>query len=328
MIQIYKSKPINIPQASIITKVYHQIIGYCIDFIPALLPIIPVILNIYLTLTIELFAILYSIALFFSLLWIIYITINFYNIKVKRYTFVSNKITQPVKIAFVSDLHIGYFWTETNKYKLNKIINIINGLNPNVTIIGGDILNHNFTPKLVSVLKNINGSKLAVLGNHDHLYISKEYTKETEVALIKKLEECNIQVLQNEGYQLTNEIFIGGIKDLYTLDFDINRALKGSKNNQYKILISHNPDIISYTEDLNDIDLILSGHNHSGQINFLGFRLPMPTMRKWLTQGIYEISKTTKLLLSSGVGASETRLRIGTNFEILEIEIEPENATL
>ena len=100
--------------------------------------------------------------------------------------------------------------------------------------------------------------------------------------------------------------------------------MQNSKPSQFKILLSHNPDIISYEEELTGIDLVLSGHNHSGQINILGITLPMPTTRKWLTHGIFTLKNKTTLLLSSGIGASNTRIRIGTKFEIVSVELLPQ----
>ena len=122
-----------------------------------------------------------------------------------------------------------------------------------------------------------------------------------------------------------NRNFIFGIPDIYSLSFDFDNVFNKQAESTVKILLSHNPDVIDFVEDHDNIDLILSGHNHSGQIyfKFIGPILPMPTKRRWLTRGIYQIGKRTKLLLSQGSGYSGSRLRIGTDNEICDVTLIP-----
>jgi len=125
-----------------------------------------------------------------------------------------------------------------------------------------------------------------VLGNHDSYHLTnKFYGKETPLKLIQQFETPGIKVLVNSGLSISDELYIGSMKDLYTRDFDIGIALKDSRKTQYKILLLHNLDIISYEKDLENADLIISGHNHAGQINIKGLHLPMPSLCRWLTHG-------------------------------------------
>ncbi len=70
-----------------------------------------------------------------------------------------------------------------------------------------------------------------------------------------------------------NEIqfYIVGLDSIWAGEDNLTRAMTGIKEDIPKILLSHNPDVVSLpgTEDL---DLILSGHTHGGVINlpFIG----------------------------------------------------------
>jgi len=329
MVTIYKSQKVKIPNISFIKKLFTTTVGLGIDFGPFFLPGITLLAYLTFSLSYNLFLLIYFSALFVSIFWLYILTVNFYNIKVTNYTLHNKKITMPVKIIYISDIHIGYKWEETNKIRLNRIINKINKLDKDLILIGGDILNHNYTPKLLEQFKNLNGTKIAVLGNHDNAHVITGYhTKETPINLINKLKECGITVLINSGLSISKVLFIGGIKDLYTLDFDVDNALLDAKTNQYKVLLSHNPDIISYNSELQDVDLVISGHNHGGQINIFGIHLPIPSLRQWLTHGVYNLDKHTKLILSSGIGVSGSRVRLGTKYEIVQIDLLPQNTTL
>jgi len=211
-----------------------------------------------------------------------------------------------------------------NVIKLQKIINIINKQEKDFVLIGGDILDNTYDEELLNELAKIKGRKITILGNHDVQYIQKSFqTKETPVRLISQLNQIGFEVLANQGISIQDDLFIGGIKDLYTLDFDIHKAFEGSDNKQFHLLLSHNPDIISFKEELQEVDLILAGHNHAGQINIFGLHMPMPSLRQWLTRGIFKISDKTTLLLSQGVGSGHSRVRLGTDFEILVLNIKP-----
>ena len=68
-------------------------------------------------------------------------------------------------------------------------------------------------------------------------------------------------------------IRIGGVGDLWRDSQDIQPTLAKASNNDFVILVSHNPD---YVEELPNqtIDLVLSGHTHGGQVTLFGLWAP------------------------------------------------------
>lgn len=261
-------------------------------------------------------AILFSLQLFFFY----YIFIKFYRIKINEYK-IDIGLKKEVQFLFVSDLHVGKEYASTNTKRLNKIIQTINNQNQDLVLLGGDFLTHDIEPELLEQLKNIKGRVYAVYGNHDAEYLEDKVEYNIPTEFINAFSKSNIQLLINNNTIQTisgTKLNIAGIPDLYSKTFNIEKAFEGSAKDAINILLSHNPDVIDFISENDNIDLVLSGHNHSGQIfmPIIGAVLPMPTKRRWLTKGIFQVNKNTKLLLSQGIGHSGSRLRINTDAEI------------
>ena len=316
-------KLVLMPKKGLLHK-FRVLIGPIIDF-SGLIGILGIIALYYVfSLPVE-FLLIVLILSIYQVVLLYFIFIKFNRIKINEYK-VNLGIGRSIKFVFVSDFHLGKEYTSTNSKRLNKIIQTINSLNINIVLLGGDFLTHAIEPELLEELKQIKGKVYAVYGNHDAYYLEEnvEYNMPTE--FINAFSKSNIKLLLNESVTETVDglnITIGGIPDLYSKTFNIEKAFEGVNPQNIKILLSHNPDVIDFIEESDGIDLVLSGHNHSGQIFFplVGAVLPMPTKRKWLTKGIFQINKRTKLLLSQGIGNSESRLRINTDLEVCVVSI-------
>lgn len=103
------------------------------------------------------------------LIWSRFVEIN--NIVVKNYDFTVSKETslnKTLKVAIISDLHLGAYNDQTF---LKRVVKKINKTNSDIVIIPGDFsyhLNDDNIFSIFSELKNIKAVKLAVLGNHDY----------------------------------------------------------------------------------------------------------------------------------------------------------------
>lgn len=249
--------------------------------------------------------------------------INFNSIKLTEVRIKSKKIEGRVSFAFVTDLHIGNERESTRGDRLSKIINILNGLGVDLVLFGGDFVTEKYETDLLNRLTEINiKKKYGVLGNHDSHYLENKQHDELPIEGIRILEEVGIKILINEGIRFEN-IYIGGIPDLYSKDLDLKKTFNGSTSNEFRILLSHNPEIINFLEADDEIDLILSGHTHSGQIfiPILGNILPMPVGDRKLNRGIKTPFPNTKLFISQGAGVSGTRIRFGTSAEICIVHL-------
>jgi len=249
----------------------------------------------------------------------IYGLINARNIKVVSYDIEDNEIKGKYKIALIADLHLGSMLSESN---MNNVIDKINENNVDIVLIVGDLFNDNFDvinnpQKIVEKLKNIN-SKYGIymsLGNHDG---GSTYNK-----MMDFVKESNIKLL-NDEYEIINNDFIllGRVDDTPIGGFDgLNRkdtkeVLNSIDSDLPIIVMDHNPlNIKDYDKNIN---LLLSGHTHKGQI----FPANIITNNMYVVDyGLYEDNKYPRTIVTSGAGTWGMPLRIGSNSEIVIINI-------
>ena len=173
---------------------------------------------------------------------------------------VDKKIEKPIKIAMISDLHLGTFFGNGQLEKLNKIIE---EEKPDAIVIAGDIMDDD----MVMYKKRNMGetfSKLsaplgvyATMGNHDR----------AAQEIVEEISKTGIRPLFDESVNLTDDVILVGRKDrsvsknrLATEDL-----LKNVDTSKTTVLVDHQPDAIDHHSTL-PIDVQLSGHTHRGQI--------------------------------------------------------------
>ncbi len=240
------------------------------------------------------------------------------------------------KLVFISDLHLHNFYSK--KY-LEEIINKINTINPKALLIGGDfVINHRTNFKNFDILKKLGDfPKIAVLGNHDFL-VHDPTTKITDKnykfseKLKNYLQDTGITILENELYEISLKsqiLRIFGLGSLLAKKCDLQK-LHSKKN--IDIILAHNPKIFEKIQIPNT--LMLSGHNHGGQIN-LGkiniislsakirkgyFKRKFDTFGDFIS-GFYENKYGSIMYLTTGIGNSAFNIRFQSNPEIVVIEI-------
>ena len=256
-----------------------------------------------------------------------YLSISHYEIKSSEVpiSFDNYKILQ------LSDLHSKYFG-ENQKYLINKI----NDINPDIIVFTGDMYDGNRDEDISSIqpaidLINTLSQKYPiyyVTGNHEY---DNKFHKEFQNTIKHKK---NVFYLSEDVVKITknNEsIFITGIDDASfysTKDVSFYRTLlnlSNASNKGFNILLSHRPYEIKKLLSKTNYDLILSGHNHGGQIEipfFLpnGLYSPSETFFPKYTKGVHQIGKN-KLILSRGLGNSRFPLRIFNTPEIVVITL-------
>lgn len=236
--------------------------------------------------------------------------------KTKEYTINDNNIPASfdgLKIIHFSDIHYNRAITKT---KLNKIINEINLINPDIVVFTGDLIDKDTIISdddfkyLTETFSKINAKygKYAIFGNHDYNHYDD---------IIKVYNNSNFKYLENSYdiiYNKNNEkIFIGGIGNIsYNLD-DLDKTMEYFNSNQdidFKIILTHEPDITDNIIDDYNVNLILAGHSHNGQIRLpiIGAIYTPPGAKKYYDE-YYQINNT-KLYISSGIGVSTINYRL------------------
>ena len=217
--------------------------------------------------------------------------------------------SKSINIVQLSDLHFG---------KMEKIheeiIGEINRLRPNLVFITGDIITSGkklpLIYEFVSQIKSLNGV-FSVLGNW-------EYWSHVGISNVKQMyekAECMLLINQKKDVLIDGiKLSIIGVDDYIGGKPDLKCNEKHSEAASYKILLSHCPGyrnrIIS-----EDIDLVLSGHTHGGQINIFGRSLVVPRGSDGYIAGWYGVQKP-KLYVNRGIGTSLLPLRIGARPEM------------
>lgn len=260
--------------------------------------------------------------LFFSILFVLIIILvilysYFFGTRgliVKEYKVINENLPDEfygLKVVHISDIHYGKHF---NKGKLEKVVNKINEINPDIVVLTGDLVDNTLDETEVSELKDLLSKitskvgKYAITGNHDYKYKNWEY-------IIKDSGFTNLNDTYNIIYGKKSKIMISGIStNLYgekKVKDKLQSSIKYDETNDidYKILLIHEPD---YIDEISDIsyDLILSGHSHDGQVKipFIG-ALYTPVGSKKYYKNHYTIN-TSELFISSGLGTSVLNLRL------------------
>ena len=236
------------------------------------------------------------------------------------------------KIVQLSDFHIGTYSTtpETVEYIIDKV----NSLNPDLIVFTGDLVNNSpdeikpFVP-LLSKLKAKDGV-ISILGNHDYClykrYDSPDGPQKALEGVVELEKESGWTMLRNETLQIrrgNDSIAVIGVENAGDKHFidrsDLKKALKNVPENEFKILLSHDPT--HWRREVlpkSNIDLTLSGHTHGMQFKLGNFTPSKWTYNEW--GGQYNEGERT-LYVSTGIGGN-VAFRFGVYPKIILITLE------
>ena len=242
------------------------------------------------------------------ILFILILTLlSFYNgskINIKKLNVYSSKLKKPLKLIFLSDIHLG---TNTIEH-LEKIYKKIIKLEFDFILVGGDLIDSSsFELKDLKILKNLKKPIYFISGNHE--YYIKNYQEK-----LGKLNEYNINFLDNKSIKYKNINIIGVSDNQSTLN-QTETVNKFYKPNLFNLVVVHKPTLWEFINK--QIDLTLSGHTHNGQIVPFNF---LVKLRFKNIYGLYEKFQS-KLYVSCGVGCWGPRMRLGSTNEIVLLSI-------
>jgi predicted MPP superfamily phosphohydrolase len=212
------------------------------------------------------------------------------------------------KIVQFSDTHLGF---QYNLTQLKSIADKINGIEPDIVLFTGDLMDnprqYKRIEQIAPILKKIEAplGKFSIYGNHDHGGYGSNIYKQI-------MKSADFTLLQNQASPITdsdgNRIYLLGIDDAMLGRPDFNLAQQNVPDKTFKILLSHAPDLADRTSQY-DIHWQLSGHSHGGQVKipFIGALVTPPYAQKY-PEGHYLIGETNPLNLYVNRGLGTTRL--------------------
>ena len=228
------------------------------------------------------------------------------SLKTKQLTFHSPKITDPQKLIFISDVHIG----SNPKSHLEKICYAIQQMEYDALLIGGDLFDSSaFQPDELSPLRTIERPIYYVSGNHE--YYVKNYREK-----LQSLQQFNITFLDNQSAKF-GQINLMGVSDKQSPATQYAHTQALIHPDKYNLLLAHQPSI--WNDVAGAVDFMISGHTHNGQI------FPFNMLVRMQFETVYGLfsRENSHLYVSSGSGTWGPRMRLGTQNEIVQIDILP-----
>ena len=224
-------------------------------------------------------------------------------------TLTSEKITKPVKLVMMSDLHLGY---HNRREELRRWIDMINAEQPDLVLIAGDIIDGSMRPlkeeKMHEEFQRLKAPIYACIGNHE-FYSGEPGAKQF-------YHDAGIQLLQDSIAVVGDLCIIGRDDRSKPRRKTLAQLMEQADNSKYTILLEHQPYHLEEAEQAG-IDLQFSGHTHHGQL--------WPA--SWITEATYECAYgehhrgATTYYVSSGIGTWGGKFRIGTCSEYVVAEI-------
>jgi len=307
-------------------SIYLAVFAYAIlfflffDILQLAIRLIPLLSVFYYKNLNEIRTIIYLIILFTIMVLVIIGLINAASPIVRKLRIKINKRSpqKTLKIALASDIHLG---TIICKKRIEKIIEKINEINPDIILLAGDVVDEDLKPvinqNLGETLKKLRSRYgiYAVTGNHEYIG--------GEEAAVKYLTEHNVRVLRDELLCIDNSFYLVGREDISIKQFkkiyrtSLEKILEKANTKLPIILMDHQPFNLSDAVK-NKVDLQLSGHTHHGQL--WPFNI--------ITTKIFEISWGYKKIndshfyVSCGVGTWGPPVRTGNKPEIVYLKVD------
>lgn len=225
---------------------------------------------------------------------------------IRHLSLASTRISSPKRFAFISDVHIG----SNPPSHLKKICDRLRQTEIDALLIGGDLFDSSdFRLQDIEPLGAVACDLYFITGNHEG------YVRGFE-AILARFPELDITVLENDAVEI-NDINLIGVSDAQPTTTKIEAVERLYRGDRFNIALVHQPSIWGKTDC--DVDLMLCGHTHNGQI--FPFNLLVRLQFRYV-YGRFSDAVST-LYVSSGAGCWGPRMRLGSRNEIVIIDLEP-----
>lgn len=224
-----------------------------------------------------------------------------------EYTFRSGKIDRPLRLAVASDIHSG---------QIDDVLEEIGRCD--ALLVPGDLVdrhrrNNRNAYRFLETMPEILPVFYSV-GNHERRFKHRE-------EFMQKVAESKVALLDNDSTEFCG-IRIGGLSSMEE-EPDLAFLDRFEREEGYRLLLCHHPEIYRDYVAGRDIDLTLCGHAHGGQIQISGRGLYAPGQGLFpkLTHGLHDGGK---MLVSRGMTNSATLRapRINNPCELIILNLE------
>lgn len=176
------------------------------------------------------------------------------------------------RIVHISDLHLSQM---VSAEYLRNCIARINQLDPDIVLLTGDYITHDFTGRYRTQAAEIVGELhaehgvYACLGNHDYGASITLDSKRHDLAdeITQSLAANGVTVLRNESAPVEIDgdcLWLVGLGDLWVGDFKPDEAFGEVPKREAVIALAHNPRAIHHLHE-HPVEAVMSGHTHGVQ---------------------------------------------------------------
>ncbi len=240
-----------------------------------------------------------------------------YRLQVNKFKIETEKIFgTSFRIVQISDLHC-----DNRLLNEEKIVKIVNGLEPDIIVFTGDSMNR---PGAITRFQKTLGDlkaglgKFAVRGNVDVWY-----WKDLPV-----FDNTGFSVLDANAIEIEKDeekLYLAGLSCSHPGQYD--KVLANLPDGPFTVFLYHYPDLIDNVHNKN-LDLYLCGHTHGGQVAlpFYGAVITMTEHGKKYEAGMYKVGDTM-LYVNRGAGLDGAwlpKVRFFARPEITVFDIVPE----
>ena len=262
-----------------------------------------------------------------------------YSLELSNYVLSSPKLTAPIRVVQLTDLHNSEFG-ENNE----RLVRMVQKQSPDLIFMTGDMLNgrEDETEIAVSLVRRL--IEVAPVyfsyGNHEVTHermFGRDLTALFEQAGATVLDRTYEDVTVNGqtirlggiyGYCLPEKYYSSGEAKRWECEY-----LKEFQDTEsYTLLLAHLPTCWIRNDNLDiwQIDCVLSGHEHGGQIRLPligGLYAPDQGFFPGRSSGIYASQDGKRVMvLSRGLGSGVGVPRFGNVPEIVVVDIVPQRA--
>ena len=242
---------------------------------------------------------------------------------VRKYRIESDKLTEPVRVVFLSDLH-----SCEHGAGQGMLLELVRKQAPDYILLGGDWVDDDFghrPPGLAYKAARALGEMCPtfyVSGNHE---LWSGYGDE----LKQEIAECGVTVLEGEEVLLPGGLRIFGIDDPAAGEelwrAQLAEGKRGLSEVNFSLLLTHRPERV---EEYDGFDLVLAGHAHGGQ-----WRLPgvvnglFAPDQGWFPAyagGEYRLADGSVMIVGRGLSKESTRVpRFFDRPEVVVVDLAP-----
>lgn len=223
-----------------------------------------------------------------------------------------------LRVGLLTDVHHSASVTPED---VTKAVALLQEAKPDLVVLGGDYVtfgNRGYVEpaaELLSPLANARFGSFAVLGNHDD-------DKDMPAALARR----GFTVLKDQRTTVTingESIDFAGVRFWTRRVSDVAHVLKGTGATTF--LLAHDPRRLTEAAQL-DVQLVLSGHTHGGQVVLPGLGAVAGTAKGFPVLAGTATRENTALFVSRGVGTVYIPVRMNCPPEVAVLTLRRKSA--